>query len=182
MKKIILGVLLATIGLVSCSSCATKSPPAPEPPPVVVVPDAGPDASTTVSVTGEGWELTLPDNGWELQQACKTDGSCLSVMANDELANLMLMLRRASDETLEVFTLREVRAAKDNGAVVKSVKQLTMNGHNFALVEATKDNAKIFVWVTISNGVGYEFSCGGPNGDGRQDKLCTGVASTLKIK
>src|SRR5574338_866647 len=188
MKNIILGVLLATIGLVSCSSCATKSPPVSERPVVVLdagpdaAPDAAPDAGKTVIVSGEGWELTLPDNGWELQQACKTDGSCLSAMVNDDIGNLMLMLRRASDESLEAFTLREVRAAKDNGATVRSVKQLSLNGHNFVLVEATKDNAKVFVWITLSNGVGYEFSCGGPNDDGRQDKLCSGVVSTLKIK
>lgn len=184
MKKIILGVLLATIGLVSCSSCATKSPPPPEPP-VVVAPDAGPDVaqpSTTVVVNGEGWEVTLPDNGWEVQSACKADGACLTLMANDDRENLMLMLRKATDASPEEFLLKQVRAAKDNGAVVHSTKQVTLNGHNLVLLEATKDNAKVYVWLALSKGIGFEFSCGGPNGDGRQDKLCPGVASTLKIK
>lgn len=189
MKNIILGVLLATIGLVSCSSCATKSPPAPEPAPtptVVVVPDAGPDVAppvtTTVKVDGEGWEVTLPDNGWEVQSACKPDGACLTLMANDDRMNLMLMLRKANDSTMEEFTLKQVRSAKDSGAIIKSTKQVSLNGHNFVLLEATKDNAKVYVWITLSKGIGYEFSCGGPNDDGRQDKLCPGVSSSLKIK
>lgn len=186
MKKFVLvSILLAAIGIVSCSSCASKPPPGPEPIPTVVVPpppvpDAAPPVKT-VSVTGEGWEFTLPSDGWEKQEACSKNG-CLTLLKNDDRMNVILMLKRNNPPaSFEEYTLEAVRAAKEEGIAIKAVKQVTLNGHNFVYIDGSKDTAKVWVWYTTSNNKGLEFSCGGPNDDGHQTDLCAGVAATLKI-
>lgn len=181
-KKILLTMtaVLATVGVVSCSSCASKPPPEPTPVPVEVV-DAAPPAPTTVKVTGPNWELTLPGPGWDSNQSCAPDGTCTTVLVNEARKNVVLFVGKPYNGTSDQYVLTAIRAIKDAGANVASTKQIQLNGHNFVLIEANRsDNVKVWLWFTILSNHGYELSCGGVD-DGHQLELCSGVASTLKI-
>lgn len=183
MKKIsIIISLLLSLVTISCSSCAKKTPNA-------TVPDAAPSASTTVTpvppppapttitVKGDSWEFVLPADGWKALNEAPTNSTAF---VNPTKNNLVVMVSEAFPGTYDQYVIMAVRGAKDAGATIKSTKQVEVNGHKFVLIESSKDNISVWMWVSLVNGQGYTLACGGPT-DPAQQELCTGIASTLKI-
>jgi len=176
--------------LTSCSACASN-PPTPSPVPSsgpvadasAPVPDVVVDASTAVSVDGMGWQLQLPSSGWDVTQECRPEG-CASIMVNESLKNATIVVNKAFTGSSEEYTLNVIREAKEHGATINSTKQVELNGHNFVLVEASKEDLSLMTWFTLQNGRCIELTCGGLNASGTsvQQTVCNGIASTFVLR
>lgn len=182
-------IFISFLLLASCSSCSSNPPPPPAPVPSggpvqadASVPDAAPDASKEVKVSGMGWELKLPSSGWEVNEQCKDNLGCVSIMMNETLKNAVIVLNRSFTGSSEEFTLNIIREAKNHGATVLATKQVVLNGHNFVLVEAAKDDVLLLDWFTLQNGRCLELTCGGLDVEGSQRTLCNSIASTFTLK
>lgn len=180
MKRLLTLVLL-TVCLASCSSCANKLPdpatpdatPAPAPP--VTVQPPPPPVKNPLTISESGWEFTLPSDGWK---RLMTDSGGPAVLVNPSNGNLIVVTTAAFDGSMDVLTLEALRGTRESGATVTSTKQVTLNGHNFVLIEAFKGNTKVWMWVTINSGHTFAFSCGGT---GDQRELCAVISTTFKF-
>ena len=160
MKKFITLAML-TLGLVSCSGCGKKVPDPvvvdAQPPPVV---DAGPPAPNPLTFKGDRWEFTLPGEGWK---AFGDDPQPnVVILVNPALMGIIVFEEKAFPGTLDVLALNNLRAMRNSGATIISAKQAQINGHNFVLVEATKQPNRVWMWMTANGTYAHAFSCGGP--------------------
>lgn len=176
MKKFI--IALMALGIVSCSACAKKdqTPDAAPPVPTASTPDASPPPVTTVTITTGHATLTLPSTDWK---KLETDGTVYGYI-NMTLKNAVVLGQEEFTGSRDAYILQALRSVKDSGGTVNSTKQVTLNGHNFALFEVTKNGNTLWAWTTVESGFGIILTCGGapstPQGD-----LCQGIASTLKL-
>lgn len=182
MKNLFIAALLA-FGLVSCSSCAKKNTV-----PVVDVPDSPsanpsvpdppvPPPPATLTATNGNLEVTLPGADWKVLEV---SNEMYRAFINENVKSLVLLARESSTSTYPQYILNAIRSVKDAGGTVVSSKQVTVNGHNFVLVESNKDNIQVFMWVTLEQNVGYSISCGGP-AEAKPQDLCAAIANTVKI-
>lgn len=185
MQKILLFLMIATVGLVSCSSCAKKTPdpttPDGAPPPsasVTVTPVPPTPVPTTVTVKLDNAEFTLPDGGWTQVQNPPAHSTAYLNMGKK---NIVILVSEDYPGTYEQYVLMALRGIKDAGATINSAKQVDVNGNKFVLVESSKNGITAWMWVTWKSNHGYGFSCGGPTSDASQKDLCSNVAGTLKI-
>jgi hypothetical protein len=191
MKKFMIGMALA-ISVAACSSCSETPAPttpdasvssssAPEPVPSIPPP---PPQPTTVKVEQEGWECTLPDATW-VQMDTSSEGlpdgvASVMVFRSDEHKNVVVLTVERFAGSLGEYTLAAVRGVKEAEAVVNSVSPDSLNGHDFTLLESSRSNIRMWMWVAVEHGQGYGFSCGGPDSD-EQRARCRQMASTLKF-
>jgi hypothetical protein len=174
--KNLIVITAISLGIISCSACAKQDQtpiPVPAPVPTVVVPPV-----TTVVIRNDNLEATLPNDGWKVLDV--PEGSFIKAFINPTLKNLVLLSKQADASTYDQFVLGAIRGVKDSGGTLASAKQVTLNGHKFVVLDVTKNNVQFFMWVTLDNGFGYGFSCGGPVELAPHD-LCFGVANTVKI-
>lgn len=185
MKKIFFVLSFFAMGLVSCSSCTKKDQVTPS-----VCDGAGcpiPSSSSssvptpaTQTINGSDFEFTIP-LGWDKMETNKGSPVELSYFNSDK-KNLILVIKEVWPGTLDSYTIETLRALKDTGANVGSIKQVTLNGQMYRLFEADKSGTKIWVWATYRNNTGYAFSCGGPTTDPWQQSFCESVANSFRLK
>jgi hypothetical protein len=132
-------------------------------------------------ITGATWEATVPAD-WE----SKTDGvdvQTQAVVYHPSDKELIMVLREKYDGVVEGYAIEALRGIKGAKADVVSAKSTSLNGINFTLIESKKDNVTVWAWVTVKDGFGYVFTCGG---DASQLDLhrnsCNNIALTFKIK
>lgn len=178
MKKIICTIVMLTIGIASCSSCAKKTQTVE----VVPVPSASvsPVPSTppvtTVAITHENMSVTLPGPGWNKLES----EDIMSAYLNTNLKNIVILGKEPFTGTHDAYIIKAIMGARNAGATVLSSKQVTINGRYFILIEATKNMVNDWIWTTWEDGVGYGLTCAGPMEASPHD-LCFGIASTLKL-
>jgi hypothetical protein len=180
LQRITLALVLA-LSTVSCSSCAKKNPDpvTPEPAPsTTVTPEPPKPVVTTVTVKQEGLELTLPSAEWVAVQNPPPHSQAFMNMSKK---NGVVVVGEEYTGTYESYVLFALRGIKDSGAQVASAKQVEINGQKFVLVESSKNNIRVWLWVALVGKHGYGVSCGGPDGDAAQKDLCTGIAGSIKI-
>lgn len=175
MKSLIIGVWLMALGIVSCSSCAKQdvvvadaAPPVP-----TVVPTPNPPVATTVDAAYQNLSVVLPGTDWKPLEA---EGPMMAYISN---ANKLIVLleKEETTNTLQQYLLMAIRGIKDSGGTFISLQQVVLNGHNFALLESSKNDVQVFMWVTLKQGAGYSLTCGGPNAA----IPCSSIANTIKI-
>lgn len=190
MKKLLIPLMALAFSVTACSSCTHKTPPpsSPDAAPsasVSATPSPPPSASVTPPpVTANkfslsGLEFTLPSDGWK--QAPLDASNDTLVLLNAEKKNLIVVVTEKYDGKYQDYVLLALRGIRGAGATVVSAKQVEINGHKFVLVESNKSNVKVWMWVTLLNGQGYGFSCGGPSVDDSQKDLCAEVANTINL-
>jgi len=181
MKRFLL-LMLAASSLVACSSCVKKnadpvvvdgSTPAPS------TSSTAPPAQVTMTVTGPHWELTLPSKAWSLVVDDIPPNTV--VLVNLEQQNVVVVEDKPNTDTLEAFTLSSLRDLREAGATVVSAKQVTVNGHNFVLIDTFKGDDAALIWVTVNGTRSVGFQCGGGN-KVDQASLCKGLFGALKLK
>jgi len=181
MKKTFAIISILTLGIVSCSSCARKTPdpstPAPAPP-VTVTPVPPTPVPTTTVIKQDNVEFTLPTDEWKKLESPPSHSVAL---INPVKKNIIVFVNEDFSGTYEQYVLVALRGVKDAGANVASAKQTEVNGHKFVLIESSKNGMRVWMWVTLLNNHGYGFSCGGPDGDTTQRDLCSNIMGTLKI-
>lgn len=187
MKKFTTLVALV-LGLASCTGCGKKIP---DPSVVDATPvvdastDAGVDAGTSpapnpLTFKGERWEFTLPGEGWK--GFGEDTGPNTVVLINPSLMGIIVFEEKNFPGTLDVLSLNNLRAMRNSGATIVSAKQTQINGHNFVLVEATKNSNRVWMWMTANGTFAHAFSCGGPDAAPGLRELCAATASTIKLK
>ncbi len=185
MKRFITLALL-TLGLVSCSGCGKKIPDPgtvdAQPVPTATAPaDAGPPPVNPLTFKGERWEFTLPGDGWKGMGEGDM-GPNTVVLINPTLMGIIVFEEKSFPGTLDVLALNNLRAMRNSGATIVSAKQTPVNGHNFVLVEATKNTNRVWMWMTANGTYAHAFSCGGPETAPGLREVCFTTASTIKLK
>lgn len=187
MKNLICAILLASVGLVSCSSCASSNSTTSgggttattEPTPVPsgsVEPEPQPKTETVVS--RETWSFTLPEP-WVLEEEeCGVMG-CAVALRSPDTQKMVVFVREEFADSLDAFVILSLRSLKGVGAEIISADPVEVNGHNFVLIKSSKNSIVVNTWATVSNNTAYSLSCGGV---GDNTKLCTGVANSLTLQ
>lgn len=184
MKRLFLVLPLLVLGLVSCSSCAKKDT---TPPPcdggTCTLPTSTPSVPAPPPdqvLSEDDWSVSVPV-GWEKLTPPTTDPEVKVFYGNKEKQNLVIFVKEAFPGTSAEYVLEGLRGLKDSGSKLNGARQVDLNGNKFVLVDSSRDNVRMFMWITAKNGFGYALSCGGP-ADQPQEDICTKIASTVTIK
>lgn len=184
MKNLIMSMLLS-IGLVSCSSCTPVPPPVdPIVPSATVSVTASATATPTVPVptdtvvAKDNWEFTLPGVDWlPLQTDCDLD-SCIVGMINKDRTSIVVFHSENFEGSFDEYVIEVARSIKAEEATIVLSATTQLGGNDFVLIESTRDDLTVWMWVTVIDNKGYGLSCGG-SGDNKT--LCLDVANTLKL-
>lgn len=133
----------------------------------------------TELVSGDTWQITLP-LGLQKKPVTKTD-IVLSAFLDKEKV-LLVLLKEKFSGSFEQYTISSARGIKDAGATIQSSATVELNGAKFALLEAVKNDVKIWSLVTTKNGFGYGLSCGGPSPHDDAHTVCTSITNTFTLK
>jgi hypothetical protein len=188
MKSIFLTSLLA-VSLMSCSACAGNSSsnggntvdlpativPSAEPTEVPV-----PKPPEKFTFSQENWEFTLPEP-WPLEgeQGECTPQNCGVVLRSPNREAMVIFIRETFNESFDTFVILSLRSLKGIDAEVISADPVMINGHNFVLIKALKNEVIVDNWVTVKNNNAYNLSCGG---FGDNAELCSQIAASLIIR
>lgn len=186
MKKLLPIMLLLGTGLMSCTSCASNTLPVEvsSEPTSTALPTATPSASsdpvpvrTDVLVKKNKCEFTLPGLEWKSLPTCDED-NCPVAFVNKDETGLVVLLNEKFESSFDDYVLTMLREVKEAGATVDSVSEVTLSGHKFILMDSSKDNVRVWLWVGLVGDQGYVLSCGGPvdNHD-----LCFDIAKSFKL-
>ena len=184
MKRFLLMMLMAS-SLVACSSCTKKTTDpiivdgnVPGPSTTATNPPVPPeDASWTVA--GETWSMDVPSRYWSMRLEDVPDDTV--VLVNLHMQNVVLVTDRPFSGGLEPMALATMRDLRGAGATIVSAKQLTVDGHNFVLIDSFKGDDVASAWVTATGTRGVEFHCGGP-AKTEQEVTCQVLFKGFKIK
>jgi len=190
MKRLLFVLPLLILGLVSCTSCSKKET---TPPPC----DGGsctfPTATPTVTAppvpttppdqvfSEEDWSVSLPV-GWSKLEPPAPVPELKLFYANKEKMNLVIFVKEPFEGTNAEYILEALRGIKDGGGKIVAARQVDVNGNKFVLVDSTRDDIRMWMWILARNGFGYALSCGGPAADVGQEDICTKIANTVTIK
>lgn len=195
LKRVVLTtgfVLLMGVGIVGpCISDATvhqesssatecdASCPLPKP--------AGAPAPVTEVITADNWQFTLPSNDWRGRNIESPNDEIKVIRLSPEPNSVMaLFIKEPLDtETLADYAVESIKDFDQLGYQLNSVKQFPLNDNRFVLTQMNKNDRVIWNWLTVKDGFGYVFACGGDinadAGTGQHD-LCFAVAQTVQIK
>ena len=183
-----LAVSALAMGLVSCSSCATTNggttSTGPEPSTSVPSGSTGPVPTDELVVVKDNWMMVLPGNSWEVMSEDCSDpqnpGFCQqSAFLQNGGDAVVVFLSEEFEGPFDAYAISAIRGMKDSEANIDSTTSVQLDGHNFVLIASSKEDVRVWTWVTLIGGFGYGLSCGGP---AETKDLCFGVASTLKIE
>ena len=131
----------------------------------------------------ENVQLSLPGDGWAMAQIPVEEVRL--AIKNDSQNCSALLIKEGTTVSYGQYVIAVVRSFVAEGDQVSSAKQVVVNGNKFVLIQANRDHLTVWTWVTVKDGFGYGFSCGGEvmadAGSSLHD-LCQDVANTLEIK
>jgi hypothetical protein len=176
--KVLLLFLCILAGVVSCTSCRSDNVTPPKPVPTVVVPPIPTNQSVESKKSSVIVPIEFQDQHPDIQP--NSDYRLYANMSGKELISLDSQVYTSS---YEEFVLEGIRSVRDQGGVVQSSEKVNINGQDMAVVESSKDGVIAWFWMTTKNGIGYTFTCGGPESSGQSLRdLCFGIANTFSIK
>jgi len=155
MKKLFLALVFIAC-LIPFTSYAKNSP--------VVVPQS------SWIISGDTWAFTVPSADWV--NINPPNPKIKAALVNPEKHNMVLFIKEEFVGTNSQYVLASMQSLKSAGAQFKSVKQVSLNGVNFTLVEALKENMRVWFWFNAKDGFGYGFSCGGVDVEAWHHDLC----------
>ncbi len=164
--------LLPIVGIISCTSCNTSK----SDPPIIHI-----EGSSKVTVAKDNWSFVLPSKDWEAQQQ---DAGLVAdvLLINSQLHNIIIFLKEKFSGSLEEYSLLSIRGLAQAGGTFVKATELEINGNQFLKIESVKGSARGLIYLSVKNGFGYGFSCGGLDLEGSQERICSEVSSTLQIK
>lgn len=181
-----------TLGLTACTGCnkkdttpvCTGSDCTPPVVPVTPAPDAGvtpvtPSDTLSQTLSGEGWELVVPE-GYDttiLQDEEQPD----VLVVNEEEHSIVLLIKEPFVGSTPAYVINAVRGVAEAGATLNASKQVELNGNKYVLLDSNKEGSRVWTWLTVNNGFGYSLSCGGPETEDHHETLCSEVANSLKL-
>jgi hypothetical protein len=189
MKRLLFVLPLLIMGLVSCSSCAKQETVAPPcdggsctlPTATATATATTPPAPPDQVFSEDDWSVTIP-TGWAKMEPPEPAPELKLFYGNKEKMNLVIFVKEAFPGTNAEYVLEALRGIKDGGGKIAAARQVDINGNKFVLVDSSRDNIRMWMWILAKNGFGYALSCGGPVGDTGQEDICTKIANTVTIK
>lgn len=183
----LLGFCLLSCCLISCSGCSSTKSTSSEPlSPVFQESEAGAGEETSQRdftltpanqvVKGDSFEFTLPAD-WEVEAS---DPLIKSVLINKEKQGLVMMEVFPVNVSTDEFALLVIRRLKQDSVEVKNSNTVNINGQDFVTFDADLDGLTAYMWLTVKNDLGYQFSCGAKTLD--VEDLCISFADTLEIR
>ena len=155
--------------------CATKTPPP-------TTKDAAPEAAIIVSETKEyansEFKLSVPVNWSEIT---KHQDDVQYMAGNIDSKSLLMVIKEPYNRTYDEYIIANIRSVKQNGVKVANVSELTSNGTKFALIKAYQDDITVLMWITVKDGFGWGFSCGGLVGDASMSE-CEAMFNSFVLK
>lgn len=181
MRKI-LPFLTIVLALITCGVAChkhTKNVPSCDGGPCAL-PEAAPVRDVLAQ---DNWKFSVSGEGWI---SMKPPIPQIRLASRNPAKNCMLLLiKEPTSQTFQEYVIENVRNLAAAGNEVRSIKQVVINGNKFVDVQLTDNRSTIWLWITVKDGYGYGFSCGGPNvsdaGTPSSD-FCQDVANTLEIK
>ena len=129
-------------------------------------------------VKQEDWQMAVPTT-FQVKSTDKKEVVYMSYSNSDNA--LLVVMKEKFTGTFEQYVLTSLRSSKDAGAKVESTKTVDSEGKKFVLLEATKDDIKIWTLVTVKNGFGYGVSCGGPPPYAALNSVCSFITNSFTL-
>lgn len=164
MKNFLPILALSFAGLVSCSCSKTTSnqkPPASSG--SVSVVQSSPPTPLPNQVKGKGWTFEVnPNFSQEDLKEMSLENSTVEVLFVDGPNQRLLTI--ATEEfpgTTDDFVNLNVAQIVRHGINVNSASHTKLADQGAGLIDSSSDVLHIWVWLTVKNGVGFTFACGG---------------------
>ncbi len=173
----ILAILLLSCGLVSCQSCSKKDSHTGTVPTTsnsVVVPPP----PTSQVVKDVNFKFVAPAD-WT-QQTNPLDTNIKVMFTNTEKEGLFIMATLPFLDSYNEYILTSIRELKDNGIEVLQSTPVIINGEDFIVIDTAKDTIRASIWLSLKNGIAYQFTCGSRSDDLKG--LCTTIANSIELK
>jgi hypothetical protein len=171
----ILAILLLSCGLISCNSCSKNDTHTTVPPTASVV---VPPPATTQLVKGDSFQFVIPAD-WS-QQSNPLDTNIKAMYSNNEKEALLMLASQPFLQSQDEFVLLAIRDLRDNGVDIGTSNPVVINGQSYVFMDTEKDNITAYMWLTVKDGIGYQFTCGSRSTELKE--LCTTFANTLEVK
>lgn len=182
-----------TLSLTACTGCSKKDTTpvctgADCTPPVVPVtpaPDAGvtpavPSDTLSQTLSGEGWELVVPE-GYDTAVIPEGEEQPDVLVVNEVEHSIVLLIKEPFVGSAPEYVINAVRGLSEALATLNASKQVELNGNKYVLLDSAKEGIRVWMWLTVNNGFGYSLSCGGPETEDHHETLCNEVANSLKL-
>lgn len=142
--------------------------------------DSSVDAAVSKVISGSSWEFTIP-TGWESKKS--SDKTVAALLFNEVNQELVMLLHEPYNGPVEGYVIEAIRGMKDVGAKLISSKQTEINGTKYTLLESKKNSNYVWAWVTVKDGYGYVFTCGGDENElFKHQASCLSIVNTFKVK
>jgi hypothetical protein len=131
----------------------------------------------------ENWQFSTPFSGWERTKSNSPDIKL--VLANAKEECLVIILKEETGDSFGQYIIGSIRAFVVSGYRVSAIKQVKLNNIPFVEVQINSSDATVWAWITVKDGFGYGFSCGGdinPDAGTTLHDLCQNIANTFEVK
>ena len=188
----ILTFLMTLSGLLSCNSCVKKNTTVGT---EQVSTDSGSsnetsdafiDSETSINlpvdktVSGDTWELVVP-LGWEPKDS--GNPKVPLTIYNESNKWSIMFLKEQYPGLKDQYVIEQIRGLRGAGGKLVTASEVELNGNKFTLLEAKKDTTAVWAWVTVKDGWGYAFTCGGDYSSSPSVRdACFKISSSLKIR
>jgi hypothetical protein len=155
----------------------------------IVHPDASVYVEPQFPASGDGWQLSLPGDGWVKSEPTPEAAPVVMLMAtNEHKQTLVYLIKEPTDDTYSQYVMGALRATVSRHVPILAVKSIKIHGQTFAEVRAGQGN--IWFYIAVKDGFGYVLTCGGarpkaPTDAGHDNTLelmCHDLAGSLQIK
>ena len=144
-----------------------------------------PQSQTEVKtpVSQDNWKFSLIGDGWE---TIELPSLGIKNVNKNELKNCSLMfIKEPTTDTYSEYVIASIRTFSAQYSHINEVDQVIINDNNFVKVAINNDSTIVWTWISMKNGFGYGFICGGDvdidAGNSVHD-LCQEIAKTIEIK
>ncbi len=169
MRYLFLVMLMLLVG------CGSATPP-PAPPLKLQPPSTAPAPRKVF--TGKGWEVSVEDDGW-VKGTSKS--FVLALISREKRVAVLLANEDAEGKTLEEWVTAQTEEFNET-LTVSSEKDVTISGFPAKHMVLKNDRAKVWVWMTVANDVGYILVCSTPaNAALENADLCLDAGAHLVV-
>lgn len=171
-----LAAFLLICCLVDLFGCSRKSDTTHNHVPIPTV-SALPEPVSPIVVQGKSWEITIPSAEWVEHFDPKVELLYINKV-ND---NLILIVSEPTDSYND-YALLTIRNLREQGAEVVSATQQDVNDIHWLLIVSSKNDVKLWQWLSVKDDIGYNLFCGGSIENEEFNKnVCTRLIDTFKI-
>jgi hypothetical protein len=124
----------------------------------------------------KGWSIVLSVDWFKHDEI-------LFVATNDSKNGLIMAFNESYYGTFFDYTNIAIEATKAANGKLLDVSETFIDGKRFKLISSMKDEVIVWAWVTVYNGSGYLFVCGGSKIEEKYlYSECFKIAESMQIR